>query len=205
MSWVTVVDVANADELRNVFPVIPDIPADTEIQIHIELAWWAPIGNLANIAGVEWWGQQLAGADVEVTDVSGDWYSVTIKGITRGSDPVTISAVILIALSLLGIITYYITRVYITANLVEQKKAEIAQDMINHGYTPEQISAVLNQIKSQTPSVPSAIKWSLVAAGIVIVAIIVIPKATPAVSYARERFGELKERGTRAVEAFRRT
>ena len=165
--WSIIAEAGSVDELQNSFPLVDDLPPGTEILIHVDLVKWAPIGKLANIAGAEWWSQRLAPENVLVTDVSGDWTTIEIRGVVHGTPVLIIIAVIVAALSLLGV-AYYVSRIYVSANIVEQTKADIARNMINSGYSADQVRQVLDGIKTATPNaaVVGGVSLAAIAAGL---------------------------------------
>ena len=139
--WTEVARASSEDELRSLVPLYEDIPAGTPVKIRLELQWWAPIGKLADMAGSEWWVPRLAEADMDVTDVSGNWHWIEINGMSRGMPVVLLLAIIAGAVAVLGL-GVYIVSVVISANM-EKAKLEQANEWLRAGYTPAQVSQML--------------------------------------------------------------
>ena len=151
--WTEVARASTAQELENLVPAYAEIPAGTEVKILLELQWWAPIGKLADLAGAEWWAPRLVQADLDVIDVTGNWTFIEIYGRTRGTPLILIIAAIAAAVAILGL-GVYLTSVVITANM-EQKKLEQADKWIREGYTPEQVTRMLEAtaFEPKTPEI----------------------------------------------------
>ena len=169
--WTEIARAKTTEELQNLVPTYADIPAGTEVNIHLELQWWVPIGKLADLAGAEWWAPRLAQADMDVIDVSGNWHYIDIRGIARGMPVVLLIAILASAVAILGI-GAYISSVVITANM-ETKKLEQANEWLRAGYTPEQVSQMLGAA-TFTPSLPSIPTPTLAGLGIGTIAIIAV-------------------------------
>lgn len=153
MAWATVYESQSGQALESIQPTYSEIPAGSLVDIEITLVKWAPVARLADLAGAEWWGQQLAGAELKVTDVEGVGnYTIIIHGTAVGLAPLLLIGVLAVCLTILGVSIAWITTVRITAN-IEEKKLEVVKEGMRLGYTPEQISQVLEGVKtSYTPS-----------------------------------------------------
>jgi len=150
--WTEIARANTIAELQNIVPTYADIPAGTEVNIHLELQWWAPIGKLADMAGAEWWAPRLAQCHMDVIDVSGNWHYIDIRGIARGMPVVLLIAIIAASVVVLGL-GVYISSVVITAN-IETKKLEQANEWLRLGYTPEQVSQMLGAVTFK-PTLPA--------------------------------------------------
>jgi len=169
--WTEIARANTADELQYIEPAYADVPADTEVNIRLELQWWAPIGKLADLAGAEWWAPKLAQADLDVIDVSGDTYYIDIRGTARGMPVIVLLAVLATAVAVLGI-GAWVSTVVITAN-IEQKKLEQANQWLDAGYTPEQVSQMLNSATFK-PLDLNAPAIAGISAGVVLAGIVVL-------------------------------
>ncbi len=169
--WTEIVRASTADELQNTIPAYSEIPAGTEVNIHLELQWWAPIGKLADMTGAEWWAPQLAQADMDVIDVSGNWHYIDIRGRARGMPVVLLIVIIAAAVAVLGL-GVYLASVIITANM-ETKKLEQVNEWVLAGFSPEQIAQMLEGVKFE-PTTPSLPAIAGISTGVLIVGAIVL-------------------------------
>ena len=119
MAWQEILKATSEAEAREAKPAIADIPAGTEVQINIDLPWYAPAGKLADLAGTEFWAQKLY-SEVQVTDVEGDWHYIIIRGRAKGVIPVAIALIVFGVLAVIGLATF--ATVTIFANITEQQK-----------------------------------------------------------------------------------
>ena len=172
MAWTVVAQANSESELYSLTPLYADVPAGTEVNIHLELQWWAPIGKLANLAGAEFWAPRLAQADLDVIDVSGDWHYIDIRGTARGMGTVLLIAILAAAVATLGL-GVYIASVVITANM-EEKKLEQANAWIKEGYTPEQVTQMLKEVKPATPKLPALDLPEGITIGVIVVGVIAL-------------------------------
>lgn len=126
--WQVIAQADTIEGLSSVTPTVSELPKGTELVIRFDLPAWAPVGKVADIAGAEWWGQWLAGAGMEVTDVYGDWHWMEIRG---KADPIWLIALIpliikaVAALGVTGFLSW--AAVKLTANIFV-KPAEIARE-----------------------------------------------------------------------------
>lgn len=100
------------DELR-AYQSDRDYAPGSSIKIKIDLPWYAPVGNLADMFGTEWVVQRFTDADIIVDDVYGSTYTVTIEGTMYGTPWLLIAAVLIGLISVLGI-SYFIHKITVT-------------------------------------------------------------------------------------------
>lgn len=127
MAYQTLIDASTIKEFESLASTvgIADLPPGTNILIRVELPSWEPVGKLADLAGTEWFAQQFAPAQVRVVDVYGNWHWIEIKGVVEGTPILLLVAIIIVALSALGI-AYFISRIMLSADLPVAAKAAVA-------------------------------------------------------------------------------
>jgi hypothetical protein len=104
MPWVTVAQGDNLEQFKgSLVPAeVAELPKGTPLRLTIKFPTWAPIGVIGNIAGAEWWAQKLAPQGIDVVDVSGDWYNITVDAIVDPPFP-AIVVIGIIALALVAV------------------------------------------------------------------------------------------------------
>lgn len=168
--WQVIAQADTVAGLSSVTPTVSELPHGTELIIRFDLPAWAPVGKVADIAGAEWWGQWLAGAGMEVTDVYGNWHWMEIRG---RADPIWLIALIpliikaVAALGVTGFLTW--AAVKVTANIFvepaqvakerEQAKIEFIETQLRAGYTPGQITSWLEGVESPPAGVELPSWW----------------------------------------------
>ena len=80
MAWITLVESGSLEEFAAATPAIDELPKWTKLKLRFELPWWAPIGNIIEIAPESWWVDKLAPGDITVTDVRGGWCWLEVDG-----------------------------------------------------------------------------------------------------------------------------
>ncbi len=116
MAFQPIIDATSIDEFGAVLPTIEDLPKGAKILLRIELPPYAPIGKLADLAGMEWWAEQFIGADVRVTDVYGNWHWLEIMGVAEGTPVLLLVTIIIGALSALGI-AWLVSRIVLSGEM----------------------------------------------------------------------------------------
>jgi len=119
MAWQLILKASSEAEAREAKPAIADIPAGSEVQINIDLPVWAPVGRLADLAGVEFWASKLY-PGVQVTDVEGNWHYIVIHGRAIGAFPIAIALIVFGVLGVVGLAAFATVSIY--ANITEQQK-----------------------------------------------------------------------------------
>ena len=103
MAWVTIAEARSLDEFRLATPSIAELPKWTNIKLRIELPWWAPVGNLLEIAPKSWWVDKLTPEGIVVTDVKGGWYWLEVYGLIDPPHPsLLVISVFITAIALLA-------------------------------------------------------------------------------------------------------
>lgn len=104
MAWVTIAQGTSLEEFQASRPPIADLPKGTKLLLRVELPWWAPIGWLADLYGMEWWMGLFAPEGITVDDVYGGWHWMEMKATV---DPPLLPAILIIlictALSIIGV------------------------------------------------------------------------------------------------------
>ena len=116
MAYQTIISAKTIEEFQSKQAAIDDIPVGSKIRIKIELPSWAPFGNLADMAGAEWFASAFAPGEMQVTDVYGSWRSITIEGIAIGTPVLLLVAIIVGALSALGI-AWFVSRIILEGDM----------------------------------------------------------------------------------------
>lgn len=101
MQWVTVAQAGNLADFQAAgqSPDLQDLPKATRLRLTIQFPTWAPLGVIGNIAGAEWWAQHFAPHGITVTDVSGDWYNITVDAVVDPLPVIVIIGIIALALA----------------------------------------------------------------------------------------------------------
>jgi len=111
----TLITATSIDEFR-AKATNQDLPPGTKIRLTFELPAYAPIGNLADLAGAEFFYSYFVGADTTVDDVYGEARKVTILGTVNGTPILLLVTIIIAALSALGI-AYLVSRIVLEGDL----------------------------------------------------------------------------------------
>lgn len=196
MAWVTVFEANSLEELKSVQPSVADIPAGSPVQIQITLPWWLPIGVLGDLAGNEFWVEKFAGTDFQVDDVSGDWHNFYITGTSKGLGPLVLAAIIVIALSAVGI-AFMLCQAYCKVQAEITERQRIASQtvsaaeafLIAYPGSPEEGIQALKAatgagVATATAAAAGANPFSgmttpLIVIGLVLLAITVLPSVLP--------------------------
>ena len=183
MAWQEILKATSEAEAREAKPAIADIPAGTEVQINIDLPWYAPAGKLADLAGIEFWGSKLY-SEVDVTDVEGNWHYIIIHGKAKGALPIAIALVVFGVLIVVGLATFATVTIY--ANVTEQQKIaaeheiakiEATERLLDRGYSIGDVTDWLEGIRTPPPEAADIVdqfKSALPAIGIGTAGIIIV-------------------------------
>ena len=184
MAWREILKATSEAEAREAKPAIADIPAGSEVQINIDLPWYAPAGKLADLAGMEFWAQKLY-SEMQVVDVEGNWHYIIIHGKAKGAFPIAIALIVFGVLAAVGLTTFATVTIY--SNITEQQtiaaereraKIEITEKLLDMGHPLGEITAWLEGIKTPPPEVQSIIgdiaKPLGISAGIILVGLVLL-------------------------------
>lgn len=116
MAWYTVAQGNSLQQFQSaVVPAqVAELPKWTPLQLKLQFPTWAPIGIIGDIAGAEWWAQKLAPQGIQVVDVSGDAYSITVDAVVDPPFP-AIVVIGIIALALAAV-AFLIISIKLSAN-----------------------------------------------------------------------------------------
>lgn len=157
MAWRTIVEANSPEEFQSKQASVRELAAGTPVTIHINLSTAASIlgiGLSAKLAGAELWAAKLVNAHIDVEDVDGGWDYIEIKGRTIGTPVTLIVFAIIAALAALGITAWMIRDIRLSADLVkrEEIQAQETQQLIEAGWTPEQITTYREAAKLEAPT-----------------------------------------------------
>jgi hypothetical protein len=118
MAWQVIAEGNSIEEFEaSTTTEIVDLPKGTRLRYRVEVPIWAPIGKLADLAGVEFLAQYFGPAGIDVDDVYGNWHWMEVRAtVDPPLAPLTAVAVIILALAALGI-AWYISRIILEADI----------------------------------------------------------------------------------------
>lgn len=201
----TVIEISNPNDLSNIRSDVY-IPQGSNVDVTIEVSGWFLIAQgttLSTLASVQGWDTGLANSGLEVQSRETSIFSTTIvfhclairdvylSNIDISGREVAYAGIggqifnwaILGVLLLLGI-TAGVTLIRISADNTRQvtTKTDLTQQLIDKGYTQEQINEILRNLqpKSPTTDIATIAKWVAISAGIIAV-IYLGSKAAPTI------------------------
>jgi len=186
MSWQVLAQGKTVEEFQNSQPPITELEENTPILIHIELASWAPVGILADIAGAEWWAEKVAPAGMIVDDVSGDWHSLDVRG---HADIAFVLILIPCIAAVIIALAWAVTTIKISADVKERELAKIKflEEGMKLNYSAADLSDMLAGIKTVPPDLSDFLKplgdlgSMLIPIGLIVLGIVVLPSVLPAI------------------------